>query len=850
MKTRLLSFVLLSFLWILQLSAQVGIGNTNPQAQLDISASNVGTPTNLDGILIPRVSNLASPGSMTSLQDGMLVFYTGIANSGKGFYYWNHTLTSWIPIIGSINQVNAGEGLTGGGNSGTITIDAVGTNGITTAANDFRLGGTLIQNTTITQGIYDLTHNLNSSGEFNIQDAGNTRFHVSNTGLVSVGSANTAGNFNVTGTSFFSNDLYLRDGSVNSGDVLARLYDNADDGIFDIYQNNSVSTRIHGNGVSYFNGGKVAIGQGTANGFLDIRATNLPSEPHINLIENSASGARINFSNTGTTNGNVWTLFGDTDNIAANSRFNIFHQGTGNIMVITGDGEVGIGDTTPEATLDVNGSFQYTDGNQVNGYLLTTDASGNASWTNPSTISVVSAINGLTTTGNQVRLGGTLNQNTTITQGVYDLTHTLSSSGEFIIQDNTVPVVRVDANGITHFGDDTYWHDVNSSGTIIAQLLDDGDDGYFRLLENGSNAIILDANGNSIFNEQSLDRDFRIESQGNSGMFFLDGENSRVSIGALNNAGTFNVTGNSYFSDDIYLRDGAVNSGDVLARLYDSGDDGILDLYEDNLVNHRIHGNGTSVFNEQGNNNADFRIESDTRPYLFWTDASADVIRIGNNDTNGYAENGTSLTVNGLTTTIDYVADFELGVNNRNTTVGIGSTEFLHDAGNLYVMLHGRLLPYDDNVRSLGTSNWRWQSLWAGDGTINTSDLRQKKNIKPLQYGLDELMQIETLTFNWKKSSNPSTKIGFSAQNLLEVLPEVVITEESITIDEVTGAEEMRPVANLGVYYSDIIPVTVKAIQELNTKVKTLEEENALLRQQLNQLQQIEARLKALENNQ
>ncbi|WP_282031286.1 tail fiber domain-containing protein [Winogradskyella eximia] len=459
--------------------------------------------------------------------------------------------------------------------------------------------------------------------------------------------------------------------------------------------------------------------------------------------------------------------------------------------------------------------------------------------------------NGLTTYTNDIRLGGSLIQNTTITNGVNDLNININSTGTFKVQDAGVNKLEVNAFGDTVLGGDLYIRDENSNSTstVIARFIDDADDGRLQIMENGIVSVDLDTNSQFVFNEQGLDRNFRIESNANSGMFNLDAGLNRVSIGAVNNAGTFNVTGNSFFSDDIYLRDGSVSGGDILARLYDSADDGVLDLYQDNAVNHRIHGNGATVFNELGTAVNDFRMESDTRPYLFWLDASANVIRFGNNDTAGYAENGNTRTVNSLSTTINYVADFELGGNNRDTTVGIGSTEFLHDAGNLYVMLHGRLLPYDDNARSLGTSNWRWQSLWAVDGTINTSDLRQKKNIKPLEYGLDKLMQVETITYKWKDATNQATKIGFSAQNLLETIPEVVVTEESVTIDEETGAEEMRPVTNLGVYYSDIIPVTVKAIQELNTKVETLEAENKNLKQQLSKLEQLEARLLALEEN-
>ncbi len=81
-----------------QLIAQVGINTTNPKANLDVTASNPTTPTNMDGLLVPRVSNFPST-SPTANQNGMLVFYTtsGGANT-PGFYYWNQPTTAWVKV--------------------------------------------------------------------------------------------------------------------------------------------------------------------------------------------------------------------------------------------------------------------------------------------------------------------------------------------------------------------------------------------------------------------------------------------------------------------------------------------------------------------------------------------------------------------------------------------------------------------------------------------------------------------------------------------------------------------------------------------------------------------------------
>ena len=53
-------------------------------------------------------------------------------------------------------------------------------------------------------------------------------------------------------------------------------------------------------------------------------------------------------------------------------------------MRITSTGAVGIGTTTPGAKLQVTGTMKIVDGSQGAGKVLTSDASGLASWTTPS----------------------------------------------------------------------------------------------------------------------------------------------------------------------------------------------------------------------------------------------------------------------------------------------------------------------------------------------------------------------------------------------------------------------------------------------------------------------------------
>lgn len=66
--------------------SQVGINTTTPEARLEIRSSNQATPSNIDGILIPKIDEYPAA-NPTAAQDGMLVYATGNGSVTKGFYY-------------------------------------------------------------------------------------------------------------------------------------------------------------------------------------------------------------------------------------------------------------------------------------------------------------------------------------------------------------------------------------------------------------------------------------------------------------------------------------------------------------------------------------------------------------------------------------------------------------------------------------------------------------------------------------------------------------------------------------------------------------------------------------------
>jgi hypothetical protein len=77
--------------------SQVGVNSPNPKSIFDISASNPSSPSNTDGILLPRISKLPAT-DPTADQDGMLAFLdTADGNFKKGLHYWDSSVSKWIP---------------------------------------------------------------------------------------------------------------------------------------------------------------------------------------------------------------------------------------------------------------------------------------------------------------------------------------------------------------------------------------------------------------------------------------------------------------------------------------------------------------------------------------------------------------------------------------------------------------------------------------------------------------------------------------------------------------------------------------------------------------------------------
>ncbi len=98
----------------------------------------------------------------------------------------------------------------------------------------------------------------------------------------------------------------------------------------------------------------------------------------------------------------------------------------------------------------------------------------------------------------------------------------------------------------------------------------------------------------------------------------------------------------------------------------------------------------------------------------------------------------------------------------------------------------------------------------------STSDKRLKENIKPLDNALDKVMQISGVSFDWKELTKEEKKtihgneghdVGVIAQEVEEVLPEVVTTRDS-------GYKAVK--------YEKLVPLLIESIKELKKEINGL----------------------------
>lgn len=121
----------------------------------------------------------------------------------------------------------------------------------------------------------------------------------------------------------------------------------------------------------------------------------------------------------------------------------------------------------------------------------------------------------------------------------------------------------------------------------------------------------------------------------------------------------------------------------------------------------------------------------------------------------------------------------------------------------------------DGNILLSGLSGTGNRAVYAdssGNLVLTASDSRLKKNIKPIHYGLNAIMSLNPITYQWKDQNRGNqVELGLVADDVLKIIPELVGTtkDKYLTMD-----------------YARLTPILIEALKELKNDSDKLKKEH------------------------
>jgi hypothetical protein len=127
--------------------------------------------------------------------------------------------------------------------------------------------------------------------------------------------------------------------------------------------------------------------------------------------------------------------------------------------------------------------------------------------------------------------------------------------------------------------------------------------------------------------------------------------------------------------------------------------------------------------------------------------------------------------------------------------------------------------------------------------TLYHSDIRWKTDVRPLKYGIKELLELNCVRYLWNANDYPEMgfdeglQFGFIAQEFEKVIPELVKSDKE-------GYKSID--------YVKLTPVLVEAIKEQQKQIESAEQENQQIKSELEELKTLVSKLianKTVQNN-
>jgi hypothetical protein len=310
-----------------------------------------------------------------------------------------------------------------------------------------------------------------------------------------------------------------------------------------------------------------------------------------------------------------------------------------------------------------------------------------------------------------------------------------------------------------------------ADGTFIQTVGTSNNTGYINwesngwtFYTNGPLEALRIGSSELVINEDSRDYDFRVESNSQEHMLFVDANNNRFGVRESSPSAALHVTssdGGNYAS--IIEHSAATNPNGLKIEYSGSGDTNtyafivkntardILDVRGTGSFYHRAYDGGAIIFNN-GSNDVDFVVRGDTNNNLLYVDGGNGALAFGNSvNTGQYAgtgNNGMGVNLVGqagqyvtvqnetdaniyLTKKSGYTDGRFIQFTQNNTTVGqitsaSAGTIFDVTASNNSLRLTGGSSSYwltgagiyagNSATRDLGTSTYKWRDLYLSGG--------------------------------------------------------------------------------------------------------------------------------------
>jgi hypothetical protein len=503
------------------------------------------------------------------------------------------------------------------------------------------------------------------------------------------------------------------------------------------------------------------------------------------------------------------------------------------LFVQGSDGLVGIGTSSPSGKLTLKaGDNSYAGGFRLEGTdettaLAITHVNGNNYFSGNATDDHLV----LTGAGN---VGiGTTSPNRLLslyaTQPVFQITNVASG--------NTQGTIQYQVSGSTQFNIDNQG---SGSGGVITFM----QAGSERMRIDSSGGLITTpaAGGHAVFNESSVDADFRVESDGNANMLFVDAGANYVGIGSATNysakltvEGTKTRTnGVPYYQlsvvDDTAMAAGTGGAINFWGKYNNAGDKvegASIEAYKSNgtsanyqygmWLKTRTHGGNMddrlfmdqvqTVFNETGAD-TDFRVESDSNANALFVQASDGKVGIGTSspETNNAASVGLTVGSGGGGAAIQLNVNGGGGIfsgtdtiNNPNYSYRMGH---LNGTNRLEMSTNNNDSYANGVVLSAGGTSW---------GTF--SDERRKTDLVEITDGLNKVSTLRAVTGRYNYDDANVRRSMLIAQDVQAVLPEAV--------GAMTASME-DPTEYLTLNYTETIPLLVSALKDAKQLIEAL----------------------------